>query len=109
MCCGCGVSKAAGHCWAPGMGDTWNCSSSKGVPGSPAGGTQIPTPPPPLAKVGALVTNTALLGKGEGFSTCLSAFLNPGQVLCFSRAHPHSSSSWDAGRGSLMALAMGLL
>lgn len=46
---------------------------------------------------GALVTNTPLLRKGEGFSTCLSAFLNPGQVLCFSRAHPHSSSSRDAG------------
>lgn len=26
---------------------------------------------------------------------CLSAFLNPGQVLCFSRAQPHSSSSQE--------------
>lgn len=59
----------------------------------------FPTLPPPLAQgmaaVGALVTNTPLLRKGEGFSTCLSAFLNPGQVLCFSRAQPHSSSSGE--------------
>ena len=56
-------------------------------------GTQFPSSPtaplhtgPVAMLLGALVTKTSLLGKGEGLSVCLSAFLNPGQVLCFSRA-----------------------
>lgn len=75
----------------------WRCPIPLlGVPSSPPGGFPVPllgVPSSPLfhhplqrgpAATGALVPNTALLRTGEGFSTCLSAFLNPGQ--CFSRA-----------------------
>ena len=63
-------------------------------------GTRFPCSPtaplqtgPAAVLLGAPVTKASLLRKGKGLSICLSAFLNPGQVLCFSRTQPHSSSS----------------
>lgn len=71
-------------------------------------GTRFPCSPtaplqtgPAAVLLGALATKTSLRRKGEGLSICLSAFLNPGQDLCFSRAQPRSSSSrYQSGTGA---------